>query len=182
MEARKTTTRNKGGRPRKAVKKDQLLAVKCTLYERRAIEARAKSANLSISEYLREITLTGKIDKRDKALPRVEKPVLHLSLRLAPGETLSRNQLIEIGREAAKGFGVADHQYICVLHKDTKEQHTHIAANRVGFDGKVASDSNSYKRIENDQITKAWHYLYNREGKVEKRLMDSAYFKSWKNE
>jgi hypothetical protein len=78
---------------------------------------------------------------------RVEKPVLHLSLRLAPGEKLTRNQLIEIGREAAKEFGVADHQYICVLHKDTKEQHIHIAANRVGFDGKVASDSNSYKRM-----------------------------------
>jgi hypothetical protein len=78
---------------------------------------------------------------------RVEKPVLHLSLRLAPGETLTRNQLIEIGREAAKEFGVADNQYICVLHKDTKEQHIHIAANRVGFDGKVAKDSNSYLRM-----------------------------------
>jgi hypothetical protein len=78
---------------------------------------------------------------------RVEKPVLHLSLRLAPGETLTWNQLIEIGREAAKEFGVADNQYICVLHKDTKEQHIHIAANRVGFDGKVASDSNSYRRM-----------------------------------
>ena len=70
MEERKTTTRNKGGRPKKAVKKDQLLAIKCSLYERRAIEARAKSANLSTSEYLREIGLTGKIDRRDKALPR----------------------------------------------------------------------------------------------------------------
>ncbi len=67
----------------------------------------------------------------------VEKPVLHLSLRLARGETLIRNQLIEIGREAAAAFGVADHQYICVLHKDTAEQHIHIAANRVGFDGAV---------------------------------------------
>jgi hypothetical protein len=78
---------------------------------------------------------------------RVEKPVLHLSLRLAPGETLTRNQLIEIGREAAKEFEVENNQYICVLHKDTKEQHIHIAANRVGFDGKVASDSNSYLRM-----------------------------------
>lgn len=78
---------------------------------------------------------------------QVEKPVLHLSLRLAPGDSLTREQWLEIGREVAKEFGVADHQYICVLHKDTKEQHIHIAANRVGFDGKVASDSNSYKRM-----------------------------------
>lgn len=70
MEEQKTITKKKGGRPKKAVKKDQLLAVKCSLYERRAIEARAKSANLSISEYLREISLTGKIDRHEKALPK----------------------------------------------------------------------------------------------------------------
>ncbi len=91
--------------------------------------------------------LTEQFRDVEKLSKLVEKPVLHLSLRLAPGEALTRNQLIEIGREAAKEFGVADHQYICVLHKDTKEPHIHIAANRVGFDGKVASDSNSYKRM-----------------------------------
>ncbi len=78
---------------------------------------------------------------------RCEKPVLHLSLRLAPGENLSKSQLSEIGKAAAEEFGVGDHQYICVLHKDTKEQHIHIAANRVGFDGKAAKDGNSYKRM-----------------------------------
>jgi hypothetical protein len=78
---------------------------------------------------------------------RCEKPVLHLSLRLAPGENLSKAQLSDIGREAAEEFGVGNHQYICVLHKDTKEQHIHIAANRVGFDGKAAKDGNSYKRM-----------------------------------
>jgi hypothetical protein len=78
---------------------------------------------------------------------RCEKPVLHLSLRLAPGENLSKAQLSEIGRTAAEEFGIGDHQYICVLHKDTKEQHIHIAANRVGFDGKAAKDGNSYKRM-----------------------------------
>ena len=70
MEEKKITTKNKGGRPKKAIKKDQLLAVKCSLYERRAIEARAKSANLSISEYLREMAMTGKIDRHEKALPK----------------------------------------------------------------------------------------------------------------
>jgi hypothetical protein len=70
MEAQTTTKKNKGGRPKKAVKKDQLLAVKCSLYERRAIEARARSARLTVSEYLREMALTGKIDSRDKALPK----------------------------------------------------------------------------------------------------------------
>ena len=70
MEEQRVTTRNKGGRPKKAVKKDQLLAIKCSLYERRAIEARAKSVHLTTSEYLREIGLTGKIDSHEKALPK----------------------------------------------------------------------------------------------------------------
>lgn len=91
--------------------------------------------------------LTEQFKDVQKLSRRVEKPVLHLSLRLAPGETLTKEQLIEMGRACAKEFGVADNQYICVLHKDTKEQHIHIAANRVGFNGKVASDSNSYKRM-----------------------------------
>ena len=70
MEEQRTTTKKKGGRPKKAVKKDQILAVKCSLFERRAIEARAKSVNLTVSEYLREMTLTGKIDIHEKALPK----------------------------------------------------------------------------------------------------------------
>jgi hypothetical protein len=62
--------RKKGGRPKKAVKMDQLLGVKCTLIERKAIEARAKSVGLSVSEYLRKIALTGKIDRIERVLPK----------------------------------------------------------------------------------------------------------------
>lgn len=70
MEEQNVITKSKGGRPKKAVRRDQLMAIKCTRYERKVIEARAKSANLSVSEYLREIGLTGKIDKRNKALSK----------------------------------------------------------------------------------------------------------------
>ena len=34
------------------------------------------------------------------------------------------------------------------------------------------------EELENDRIKKAWYYLYDREGKVRKRLMDSAYIKT----
>jgi hypothetical protein len=70
MEEQDHTKKNKGGRPKKVVKRDQLLAIKCTLYERRIIEAKAKKSNLSVSEYLREIGTTTKIDFRNKALPK----------------------------------------------------------------------------------------------------------------
>jgi hypothetical protein len=78
---------------------------------------------------------------------RVEKPVMHLSIRAAPGDQLTTEQWREIGRAAAKEFGLDDHQYISVLHKDTKQHHIHVVGNRVGYDGKVASDSNSYARM-----------------------------------
>jgi hypothetical protein len=34
------------------------------------------------------------------------------------------------------------------------------------------------EEMENDRIKKAWYYLYDREGKIGRRLMDSAYSKS----
>lgn len=70
MEQQSTATRNRGGRPKKSIKKDQVISVKATLYERKAIEAKAKNAGISISEYLREMGLTGKIDRRIKTLPK----------------------------------------------------------------------------------------------------------------
>jgi hypothetical protein len=83
-----------------------------------------------------------------KLSKRVEKPVFHFSLRPAPDDKVSREQLIEMGKECAKQFGVADNQYLIILHKDTAEPHIHIVANRVGFDGKVAKDNHSYRRMD----------------------------------
>ncbi len=77
----------------------------------------------------------------------VEKPVFHLTLRAAPGDQLTRAAWLDIGRAAAKEFGFSDHQFLTILHKDTREPHIHIVANRVGYDGKAAGDSNSYARM-----------------------------------
>ena len=60
----------KGGRPRKEVTKNQQLAVMCSLSERKLIEEKAETANMSKSEYLRTIGLSGKIDIKIKALPK----------------------------------------------------------------------------------------------------------------
>ncbi len=78
---------------------------------------------------------------------RVEKPVLHLSLKLVPGEHLAKEKWVEAAQDFAKAFKLENNQYIAVLHKDSKEEHIHILANRVGYDGKAVSDSNSYKRV-----------------------------------
>lgn len=80
---------------------------------------------------------------------RVEKPVLHISLRLAPGETLTKDRLTEIGRACAEEFKFDKNQYICILHKDTRDQHIHIVANRVGYNGRAINLSNNYLRMAN---------------------------------
>ena len=46
------------------------------------------------------------------------------------------------------------------------------------------SDSRKEVQLEqlgNDRINRAWYHLYEQEGKAVRRLMDSAYSKSWKN-
>lgn len=66
----KIITKNKGGRPKKAIKKDQLLGVKCSLLERKVIEYKARENNISVSEYLRKLGLSGKIDMKMKTLSK----------------------------------------------------------------------------------------------------------------
>jgi hypothetical protein len=78
---------------------------------------------------------------------RVEKPVFHISLRPSGADKLAKNQWADIAEACAKEFGFDDHQYLVILHKDAKEQHIHIVANRVGFDGKAISTSNNYARM-----------------------------------
>ena len=62
--------KNKGGRPRKAIRMDQQLAVMCTLVERKLIEHKAKKSNCSISEFLRNLALKGQAVRKIKALPK----------------------------------------------------------------------------------------------------------------
>ncbi|WP_205513021.1 relaxase/mobilization nuclease domain-containing protein [Longitalea arenae] len=93
--------------------------------------------------------LTSQFSEVSKLSRRVEKPVLHFTLSLAHGESLSKNQLIEMAQACTEAFKVDQNQFAVVLHKDTRAQHIHIVANRVGYDGKVASNSNSYLRMAN---------------------------------
>lgn len=54
-------SKNKGGRPKKAVKRDEQLAVMCNTVERKLIEIKAGKANLTKSEFLRLMGLEGKV-------------------------------------------------------------------------------------------------------------------------
>jgi hypothetical protein len=74
-------------------------------------------------------------------------PVMHITLSLAPGERLSKQQLTQIANHCAEDLEFDKNQFIAVEHNDTGHQHFHIVVNRINFDGKTLSDSNSYKKI-----------------------------------
>jgi len=67
---KKRTWDRKGGRPKKAIRRDEQLAVMCTLIERKLIEHKVKTAGTSISQFLRELALKGQVDSRIKTLPK----------------------------------------------------------------------------------------------------------------
>ena len=70
METTEAVKKNKGGRPPKADKRSQQLAVMCTAGERKQIEEKAKMANVSISEFLRTLALQGQIGRKIRQVPR----------------------------------------------------------------------------------------------------------------
>ncbi len=79
--------------------------------------------------------------------PKLSKPVLHITLSLAPGEKLEKGTLCKMVEDCAKSFGFESHQFIAVSHFDTSHQHLHIIANRISFEKKTLSDSNNYKKM-----------------------------------
>ena len=79
--------------------------------------------------------------------PNLTKPVMHITLSLAPGEYLGKEKLIEMVEHCATHFGFAGNQYLAIHHNDTSHQHLHIVANRVGYDKRTISDSNSYQKM-----------------------------------
>ena len=78
---------------------------------------------------------------------KLSKPVLHITLSLAPGERVEKSKLINMVQDCAKEFGFDNNQFIAITHNYTGHQHLHIVANRIGFDKKTVSDSNSYKKM-----------------------------------
>ena len=63
-------SKNKGGRPKKASKRNQRLRVACTTLELEIIKEKAKQVQLTISEFLREAALNSQVATRQKTLPK----------------------------------------------------------------------------------------------------------------
>jgi len=93
--------------------------------------------------------------------PGIKQPVLHVSLSLSPGESLSDEQL----RSACEawmekmGFDLTKNQYLIVRHKDTEHEHAHLAINRIDMvSGKVVVDS--FERYRSQEIIRQLERKY----------------------
>jgi type IV secretory pathway VirD2 relaxase len=53
-----------------------------------------------------------------------------------------------IANEYLNNMGFDQHQYAIFRHFDADHPHLHILVNRIGYDGKVISDSKDYQRSE----------------------------------
>jgi hypothetical protein len=96
--------------------------------------------------------------------PSIKQPVLHASLSLLPGESLSDEQF----REACEtwiekmGFDLSKNQYLIVRHKDTEHEHAHLAINRIDMlTSKVVVDS--FERYRSQEIIRQLEQNYDLE-------------------
>lgn len=80
--------------------------------------------------------------------PNLQKYFYHTSINFPPGEDLPNDKMKQIGLDYLQANGFNQHQYIMFRHYDADHPHLHILVNRIGYDGKVLSDSNDYARSE----------------------------------
>ena len=72
--------------------------------------------------------------------PKIQTAVWHTSISFAYEDKVNNKLMRKIAKEYVNRIGLKDHQYLVVRHNDSRHQHLHIVANRVGYDGSVTSD------------------------------------------
>ncbi|MEI3799608.1 MULTISPECIES: relaxase/mobilization nuclease domain-containing protein [unclassified Chitinophaga] len=80
--------------------------------------------------------------------PNLQKYFYHTSLNFPPEEDMSNEKMLTIAKDYLEQNGFTEHQFIIFRHRDADHPHLHILVNRIGFDGKVLSDSRDYARSE----------------------------------
>lgn len=74
-----------------------------------------------------------------------------MSIVLSPDAeqgSLSSDELKKLLHTHLNNLGLKEHQWIATVHNSTKNQHIHIIANRIGFDGKALNDSFISKKAQ----------------------------------
>ena len=122
---------------------------------RGALRYNLKKVDQGVAKILDMTFTSGKEDSimREVALVRMLRPNLqkyfyHTSLNFPPKENLGDEQMNIIANEYLNNMGFDQHQFAIFRHFDADHPHLHILVNRIGYDGKVVSDSKDYQRSE----------------------------------
>ena len=62
--------KQKGGRPKKEIKQNEFIGMKCSVHQKNLLKQKAETVGLSLSEFLRETALRGQAVRQIKALPQ----------------------------------------------------------------------------------------------------------------
>lgn len=62
--------KNSGGRPKKFIKQNCFIGIKCSSSEKETLQQKAKTSDLSLSEFLREAGLKRQAVSQNRALPK----------------------------------------------------------------------------------------------------------------
>lgn len=71
---------------------------------------------------------------------KLTKYVWHQSFSFSPGEKPGSDKIMRICREFAKEFGFEQNQMVVFKHQDSANEHFHIIANRINYNGKNTAD------------------------------------------
>lgn len=76
-----------------------------------------------------------------KLKPNKKKAVFHGILSLYPGEKLSNEKMVEIGRRYLEDLNITNTQFVIAKHFDKKHSHMHVIANLVNLNGESISEN-----------------------------------------
>lgn len=80
--------------------------------------------------------------------PNLQKFFYHTSINFPPHENISNVLMKQIAHDYLQANGFNQNQFIIFRHYDANHPHLHILVNRIGYDGKVVSDSSDFARSE----------------------------------
>lgn len=109
-------TKNKGGRPAKPIKRNRVVTLKCASYEQTRINANAKKARMTVSEFLREMGLNGQVVTTEKVLPR---EILELTGTLNH-MAANLNQIAKKRNSVTDELNAAERASLEILSRDLK--------------------------------------------------------------
>lgn len=98
--------------------------------------------------YISEKSIMKEVQMVRGLRPNLQKYFYHTSINFPPNENLSNELMKQIGLDYLNENGFNEHQYVMFRHYDANHPHLHILVNRIGYSGKVISDSNDYARSE----------------------------------